>query len=56
MGVSDEAVEKSYLKRVSMRRMVTAGDVAATIAYLLSAAGRNISGQSIGVDANVETL
>jgi NAD(P)-dependent dehydrogenase (short-subunit alcohol dehydrogenase family) len=56
VGVSDEAMEKSYLKRVSMRRMVTAGDVAATIAYLLSAAGRNISGQSIGVDANVETL
>ena len=55
-GVSYEAMEKTYLDRVSMRRMVTAGDVAATIAYLLSPAGRNISGQSIGVDANVETL
>jgi NAD(P)-dependent dehydrogenase (short-subunit alcohol dehydrogenase family) len=39
-----------------MRRMVTASDVAATIAYLLSSAGRNISGQSLGVDGNVETL
>jgi NAD(P)-dependent dehydrogenase (short-subunit alcohol dehydrogenase family) len=56
MATSYEAMEKTYLDRVSMRRMVTAGDVAATIAYLLSAAGRNISGQSIGVDANVETL
>ena len=55
-GVSYEAMEKTYLERVSMRRMVTASDVAATIAYLLSPAGRNISGQSIGVDANVETL
>ena len=55
-GVSYEAMEKTYLDRVSMRRMVTASDVAATIAYLLSPAGRNVSGQSIGVDANVETL
>ena len=55
-GVSYEAMEKTYLERVSMRRMVTASDVAATIAYLLSPAGRNVSGQSIGVDANVETL
>jgi enoyl-[acyl-carrier-protein] reductase (NADH) len=55
-GVSYEAMEKTYLDRVSMRRMVTASDVAATIAYLLSPAGHNVSGQSIGVDANVETL
>jgi NAD(P)-dependent dehydrogenase (short-subunit alcohol dehydrogenase family) len=55
-GVSYEAMEKTYLDKVSMRRMVTASDVAATIAYLLSPAGRNVSGQSIGVDANVETL
>ena len=56
MDVSYEAMEKTYLDRVSLRRMVTAGDVAATVAYLLSPAGRNISGQSIGVDGNVEAL
>ena len=56
MDVSYEAMEKTYLDRVSLRRMVTASDVAATVAYLLSPAGRNISGQSIGVDGNVETL
>jgi enoyl-[acyl-carrier-protein] reductase (NADH) len=39
-----------------MRRMVSANDIAAAIAYLLSPAGRNVSGQSIGVDANIETL
>jgi NAD(P)-dependent dehydrogenase (short-subunit alcohol dehydrogenase family) len=55
-GVTYEAMEKTYLDKVSMGRMVTASDVAATIAYLLSPAGRNVSGQSIGVDANVETL
>ncbi len=56
MNVSYEAMEKTYLDRVSLRRMVTAEDVAATVAYLLSPAGRNISGQSIGVDGNVESL
>ena len=55
-SVSFEAMEKTYLDRVSLRRMVTAGDVAATVAYLLSPAGRNISGQSLGVDGNVEAL
>jgi NAD(P)-dependent dehydrogenase (short-subunit alcohol dehydrogenase family) len=51
-SVSFEAMEN----RVSLRRMVTAGDVAATVAYLLSPAGRNISGQSLGVDGNIEAL
>ena len=55
-NVSYETMERTYLERVSLRRMVTAGDVAATVAYLLSPAGRNISGQSLGVDGNVETL
>jgi NAD(P)-dependent dehydrogenase (short-subunit alcohol dehydrogenase family) len=55
-NVTYEAMEKRYLERVSLRRMVTAGDVAAMVAYLLSPAGRNVSGQSLGVDGNVETL
>ena len=56
LGVSYAEMEQSYLARVSMRRMVTAQDVAGSVLYLLSAAGANISGQSLGVDANVETL
>jgi NAD(P)-dependent dehydrogenase (short-subunit alcohol dehydrogenase family) len=55
-GVSYEEMERTYLDRVSLRRMVTAEDVAATALFLLSEAGRNISGQSIGVDGNVEAL
>jgi len=55
-GVSYATMEKTYLDRVSMRRMVTAGDVAGTVLFLLSAAGRHISGQSLGVDGNVEAL
>jgi NAD(P)-dependent dehydrogenase (short-subunit alcohol dehydrogenase family) len=56
VGVSYEAMEKTYVERISLRRMTTAADVAAMVAFLASAAGRNISGQSLGVDGNVESL
>jgi len=55
-GVSYEEAEAGYLEHVSLGRMVEADDVAAMILFLLSNAGRNVSGQSIAVDANVETL
>jgi hypothetical protein len=35
---------------------VTAGDIAVSVAYLLSPAGHNVSGQSLSVDANVEAI
>ncbi|MBV8652620.1 MAG: SDR family oxidoreductase, partial [Alphaproteobacteria bacterium] len=56
LGISHAEMERQYLERVSLRRMVTAEDVAATALFLLSPAGRNISGQSVGVCGNVETL
>jgi NAD(P)-dependent dehydrogenase (short-subunit alcohol dehydrogenase family) len=56
VGVSYAEMEKTYLDRVSLRRMVSAEDVAATVLFLVSEAGRNVSGQSIGVDGNVESL
>jgi NAD(P)-dependent dehydrogenase (short-subunit alcohol dehydrogenase family) len=56
VGVSYEEMEKQYLEKVSLRRMVTAYDVAAMVAFLVSPMGENLSGQSLGVDANVETL
>lgn len=56
LGVSYGDMEKTYLQRVSLRRMTSPHDVAAMIAFLVSDAGINISGQSIGVDGNVETL
>jgi len=56
LGLSHEAMERQYLEKVSMRRMVTAEDVAAMVQFLLSPAGASISGQSIGVCGNVETL
>jgi NAD(P)-dependent dehydrogenase (short-subunit alcohol dehydrogenase family) len=36
--------------------MTSPHDVAAMVAFLLSDAGLNISGQSLGVDGNVEAL
>ena len=56
LSISQAEMEKRYLERISLRRMVSPRDVAAMVAFLLSDAARNISGQSIGVDGNVETL
>ena len=56
LGVSHEEMERRYLERVSLRRMVSPHDVAAMVLFLVSDLGRNVSGQSIGVDGNVETL
>jgi enoyl-[acyl-carrier-protein] reductase (NADH) len=49
-------MEKQYSQRVSLRRMVSPHDVAAMALFLLSPMGENISGQSLSVDGNVETL
>ena len=49
-------MERQYLEKVSLRRMVSPHDVAAMVLFLLSPMGDNLSGQSLGVDGNVETL
>ncbi|TIM41271.1 MAG: SDR family oxidoreductase [Mesorhizobium sp.] len=56
LGVSNEAMTERYLQNISLRRMTSPYDVASMVAFLLSNAGINISGQSLGVDGNVETL
>lgn len=56
IGISYEEMEADYLKKISLRRMVTQADVANMAAFLLSDAGANISGQSIGIDGNMEAL
>lgn len=55
-GTSYAKMKNDYLKNISMRRMVSPDDVAATVAFLISDAGANLSGQSLAVDGNVETL
>lgn len=56
LGLPYEAVETTYLEKTSLRRMVTPEDVAGSIAFLLSDAGKNLSAMSFNVDGNVETL
>lgn len=56
LGVSYEEMEQQYLEKISLRRMVEPEDVAAAILFLAAAGGRNISGQSLSVCGNVETL
>jgi NAD(P)-dependent dehydrogenase (short-subunit alcohol dehydrogenase family) len=56
LGIDHDEMERRYLERVSLRRMVSPHDVAAMVVFLLSPMGDNLSGQSLGVDGNVETL
>jgi NAD(P)-dependent dehydrogenase (short-subunit alcohol dehydrogenase family) len=56
LGISFETMHAQLLDKASMKRMVSATDIANMILYLCSDAGRLISGQAIGVDGNVEYL
>lgn len=56
LGTSFEQVEKDYLSKVSLRRKVSPQDVANMVIFLCSPAGRNISGQSLSVCGNAETI
>ena len=55
-GVSHEEMKEDYINRISLRRMTPPEDVADVVAFLISDAGRNLSGQSFPVDGNVEAL
>ena len=55
-GVPEETMRDEYLRKISLRRMVTADDVAAMTLFLSSPAARNVTGQAISVDGNVEYL
>lgn len=55
-GVSVEQMRASYLERISLRRMVEAEDVASLTLFLASNLARNITGQAISIDGNVEYL
>lgn len=54
--VSFEEMRQSYLSKISLRRMVEAEDVASLALFLTSDLARNITGQAISVDGNVEYL
>jgi NAD(P)-dependent dehydrogenase (short-subunit alcohol dehydrogenase family) len=56
MNVPEAEMREEYLKKISLKRMVTAEDVAAMALFLCSPAARNVTGQAISVDGNVEYL
>lgn len=49
-----EAFERHLLRFISMRAKVGADEIAATVAFLASAAAAHITGQLIGIDGNAE--
>jgi len=55
-GITLEQMRARALERVSMHTTVTAHDIAAQIVFICSKAGAKISGQSLSVDGNIETL
>ena len=55
-GVSYAELEAEFLERVSLRKMVTAQDVANQALFLCSPLGASISGQPISVCGNIESL
>ena len=56
LGISVEEMREEYLQKISLRRMVSAEDVAAMALFLCSPAAHNLSGQAISVDGNLEYL
>ena len=54
-GIEESTMRAEYLKQISLRRMVTGDDVALMCLFLCSPAGRNVTGQAISVDGNVES-
>jgi NAD(P)-dependent dehydrogenase (short-subunit alcohol dehydrogenase family) len=56
VGASVDAMREQYLARISLRRMVGADDVAAMALFLCAPAARNVTGQVISVDGNLEYL
>jgi NAD(P)-dependent dehydrogenase (short-subunit alcohol dehydrogenase family) len=55
-GVSFGEIEAEVTNRASLKRMVTADDVAALAVFLCTHAGRNISGQALSICGDVQTI
>jgi NAD(P)-dependent dehydrogenase (short-subunit alcohol dehydrogenase family) len=55
-GVAPEVVRDEMIAKSSLRRMVTADDIANAIVFLASPLGANISGHALPVDADTQAL
>ena len=55
-GVAPDVVRAEALAKTSLRRLVTADDIAHAIVFLASPIGANISGHALPVDADTQAL
>lgn len=55
-GVSFDEMSSNYKNMASLRRMVTAQDVAQQVLYFCSPLAKNVSGQGISIDGHVRAL
>jgi NAD(P)-dependent dehydrogenase (short-subunit alcohol dehydrogenase family) len=55
-GVSESEFEAELVSRVSLRRMVSAQDIANMALFLATPPGANISGQALSICGNVESI
>jgi NAD(P)-dependent dehydrogenase (short-subunit alcohol dehydrogenase family) len=55
-GVAPEVVRDEMVAKTSLRRMVSADDIANTIVFLASPLGANISGHALPIDADTQSL
>ena len=56
LGISDEEMAARYVANVSLKRKIDTEEIADMVIHLSSEAGKSISGMSIGVCGNVETM
>ncbi|MCK1758982.1 SDR family oxidoreductase [Bradyrhizobium sp. 137] len=56
VGLSYDEMKRKWLDLISLRRMIPPQEIAEMIQFLISDAGRNISGQSLSLCGNTETL
>lgn len=56
LGISEEDMAARYVANVSLKRKIDAQEIADMVIHLSSKAGQSISGMSIGVCGNVETM
>lgn len=56
LGITHDEMKARYVGNVSLRRMTPPEDIAALATFLLSKRAQNLSGQSFGVDGNLEVI
>ncbi|MDE0534219.1 MAG: SDR family oxidoreductase [Albidovulum sp.] len=56
LGITHGEMKSEYVENISLRRMTPPEDIASLVAFLLSDMGTNLSGQSFGIDGNLEKI